>query len=78
MTNTYCLILRDPLPDGLVDGLERRFGDVRVARGRGHTHVECELQDEAALRGLLTSVWDAGLRMLALLDVADAPAGGQR
>jgi len=78
MTNTYCVILRDPVPDGLVDALEHRFGDVRVARGRCHTHVECHLTDEAALRGLLTAVWDAGLRVIAVLDVAAASAGAER
>ena len=78
MTNTYCVIVRGPVPDGLVDALQRRFGDVRVDRGRCHTHVECELTDEAALRGLLTAVWDAGLRVLALLDVAVAPARVER
>jgi hypothetical protein len=78
MTNTYCLILNDPVPDGFVDALERRFGDVRVAQGHCHTHVECQLKDEAALRGLLTAVWDAGLRVLALLAVAVASAGAER
>jgi hypothetical protein len=78
MTNTYCVILRDPMPDGLADALEHRFGNVRVARGRCHTHVECQLKDEAALRGLLTAVWDAGLSVLALLDVAVPSAGAER
>jgi hypothetical protein len=78
MTNTYCVILHDPVPKGLVEALERRFGDVRVTRGRRHTQVECQLEDEAALRGLLTAVWDAGLRVLALLEVAVAPAGVAR
>lgn len=78
MTNTYCVVLHDPVSDGFVDALERRFGDVRVVRGRCHTHVECQLKDEAALRGLLTAVWDAGLRVLALLDVATASAGAER
>lgn len=78
MTNIYCVILRDPVPDGFVDALERCFGGVRVARGRWHTHEECRLKDEAALRGLLTAVWDAGVRELALLDVAVAPAGAER
>ena len=78
MTTTYCVILRDPLPAGFVDALERRFGDIRVARGRGHTHVECHLEDEAALRALLTAVWDAGLGVLALLDVAATTAGAER
>ena len=78
MTTTYCLILRDPVPDGFVDALKSRFGDVHVARGHWHTHVECQLKDEAALRGLLTAVWDAGLRVLALLDVAAAPARAEQ
>lgn len=78
MTKTYCVILHDPVPDGFVDVLERRFGDVRVARGRCHTHMECQLKDEAALRGLLTAVWDAGLRVLALLDVAVTQPGAER
>lgn len=74
MTNTYCVVLRDAVPHGLVEALERRFGDVRVARGRCHTHVECQLEDEAALRSMLTAIWDAGLRVLALLRVAVIPA----
>lgn len=78
MTNTYCVILRDPVPDGFVDALQGRFGDVRVDRGRCHTHVECQLKDEAALRGLLTAVWDAGLRVRALLDVAVTPSRVER
>ncbi len=78
MTKTYCVILCDPVPDGLVDALERRYGDVHVAPDRGHTHLECQLTDEAALRGLLTAVWDAGLRVLALLDIAVTTAGAER
>lgn len=74
----YCVILRDPMPDGLVSALERQFGEVRVARESCHTHVECQLNDEAALRGLLTAVWDAGLRVLALLHLAPPSADAQR
>ena len=78
MTDIYCVMLRDPAPVGLIDSLERRFGDVRVPGGRCPIHVERQLKGEAALRGLLTAVLDADQRVRPLLDVGMHPAGAER
>ena len=46
-----------PLPAWVVAEIERRFGPVRITRGRRVTLCGT-LADQAALRGLLTLLWD--------------------
>jgi hypothetical protein len=59
-----------PLPEGVVAEIERRFGPVRATRGRRVT-LRGTLMDQAALRGLLTLLWDVGAE---LVSVRVAPA----
>jgi hypothetical protein len=55
----YRVGLEPPLPDGLVAEIERRFGPVRATRGR-RVSLRGTLTDQAALRALLTLLWDVG------------------
>jgi hypothetical protein len=66
----YRVGLEPPLPDGVVAEIERRFGPVRATRGR-RVSLRGTLTDQAALRGLLTLLWDVGGE---LVSVRVAPA----
>ena len=54
-----------PLPTDVVDEIERRFGPVRITRGRRVT-LRGALTDQAALRGLLTLLWDVNAEVVAV------------
>ncbi len=69
MTSTYCLIVAGSLPAGLDDMLRGRFEGVRFHPVAVHTVIECPVPDQAALRSLVTQVWDVGGTVLLLADV---------
>ena len=73
--STHCVIIAGRLPGAVVERLTDRFDDVHVCRGRHQSLLECRLPDESALRALLIQLWDAGSRLVAVVDVAP-PAGG--
>jgi hypothetical protein len=52
-----------PLPTGVLAEIERRFGPVRITRGRRVT-LRGTLMDQAALRGLLTLLWDVNAEVV--------------
>jgi hypothetical protein len=58
--STYCLVVRGPLPSALVGMVRDRFDDVRVCAAPAGLVIECSIADQAALRALLTQVWDVG------------------
>ena len=58
MNLRYRVGVAAPLPTGVVAEIERRFGAVRITEGRPAT-VHGNVLDQAALRGLLTLLWDA-------------------
>ena len=53
------------LPTGVVAEIERRFGPVRVTQGPRVT-VHGAVKDQAALRGLLTLLWDGNVDVVSL------------
>jgi hypothetical protein len=42
----------------------RRFGPVEVVAGRNRTALRVPIRDQAALRGLLTMLWDHNQEVL--------------
>jgi hypothetical protein len=58
MNLRYRVGVAAPLPTGVVAEIERRFGAVRITEGRPAT-AHGNVLDQAALRGLLTLLWDA-------------------
>ena len=40
--------------------LRDRFEAVRISTERAGLVIQCSIPDQAALRGLLTQIWDAG------------------
>ncbi len=78
MTPTHYVIIESQLPDAVAELLDQRFDDVRVCRRRYQSMLHCRLPDEAALRALVTQLWDVGARVLLLVDVADASEGALR
>jgi hypothetical protein len=54
-----------PLPTGVVAEIERRFGPVRITPGPRVT-VHGTVLDQAALRGLLTLLWDVNLEVVSV------------
>jgi hypothetical protein len=60
MGSTYRLVVRDPVPSAVIGILRDRFEGVRVSRAAAGVVIECSIPDQAALRALLTQVWDVG------------------
>jgi hypothetical protein len=58
--STYCLIVTDPMPSGVVGMVRDRFDGARVSAATAGMVIECSIPDQAALRALLTQVWDVG------------------
>jgi hypothetical protein len=63
---SYRIAVRGPLPDGLLAELGARWDGVRLGPRAATPELLCDLPDEAALRGLLTTLWDAGLDLSAV------------
>jgi hypothetical protein len=58
--STYCLVVSGPVPSAVIGTLRDRFEGVRVSRASDGVVIECSIPDQAALRALLTQVWDVG------------------
>lgn len=85
---TYRVLVRGALPRALETALRQRFDTVRLGPAQdpglvGCTAIECTVRDQAALRALLTQLWDVGGEVALLADVTpaapdvDPPAPGQ-
>ena len=62
MELTYRLEIRGPLPRIAQDQLRERFGDVRMQSDGDRTLVSGHCADQAALRAMLSLLWDVGPR----------------
>ena len=51
---------------GVAADIDRRFGATEVLVGRQSTVLEVQIRDQAALRGLLTLLWDHNHEVLGL------------
>lgn len=60
MELTYYLEVRGPLPRAAQEELRRRFGDVEVQSDQTRTVVSGLTVDQAALRAVLSLLWDVG------------------
>jgi hypothetical protein len=60
------LEIRGSPPAGVTADIDRRFGPVDVVVGRYRTVLRVLIQDQAALRGLLTLLWDHNQEVLLL------------
>ena len=60
MGSTYCLVVSGPMSSGVMGILRDRFEDVRISTERAGLVIQCFIPDQAALRALLTQVWDVG------------------
>ena len=74
MELTYRLEIRGPLPRVAQDQLRERFGEVRVQSDRDRTLVSGHTADQAALRAVLSLLWDVGVEVLV---VEATPLSGQ-
>ena len=54
-----------PLPTDVVAEIDRRFGPMRITQGLRVT-VHGTVTDQAALRGLLTLLWDVNVDVISL------------
>ncbi len=61
----YRVAVGAPLPTGVVAEIERRFGPVRITQGPGVT-VHGTVMDQAALRGLLSLLWDLNAEVISV------------
>jgi hypothetical protein len=65
--SAFCrLEIRGSPPAGVTADIDRRFGPVDVVVGRYRTVLRVLIQDQAALRGLLTLLWDHNQEVLLL------------
>jgi hypothetical protein len=62
--STSCLVVTGPMPSAVIGVVRDRFEDVRVSAAPAGVVIECSLPDQAALRALLTQVWDVGSAVL--------------
>jgi hypothetical protein len=60
---TYRLEIRGPLPRVARDQLRERFGDVGVQSDGDRTRVSGHCADQAALRSVLSLLWDVGVEV---------------
>lgn len=64
MDLTYRLEIRGPLPRVAQDQLRERFGEVQVQSDGDRTLVSGHSADQAALRAVLSLLWDVGVEVL--------------
>jgi hypothetical protein len=68
------LEIRGSPSTGVTADIDRRFGPVQVVVGRHRTMLRVPIRDQAALRGLLTLLWDHNQEVLRLrIDVHPVP-----
>jgi hypothetical protein len=60
---TYRVEIRGPLPRVAQDELRERFGEVRVWSHGQQTVVSGRSADQAALRAVLSLLWDVGVEV---------------
>jgi hypothetical protein len=70
----YHLALAGPLPAAVAGVIRARFGAVTISSAAGRTVLDGVLADQAAVRALLTLVWDVGAEVR-LLRVGAAGGG---
>ena len=58
------LEIRGSPPATVTADIDRRFGPVEVRAGRNRTALRVLIRDQAALRGLLTLLWDHNQEVL--------------
>ena len=58
------LEIRGSPPAGVTADIGRRFGPVEVVAGRNRTALRVLVRDQAALRSLLTLLWDRNQEVL--------------
>ena len=63
MELTYRLEIRGPLPRIAQDQLRERFGEVRMQSDGDRTLVSGHCADQAALRAMLSLLWDVGVEV---------------
>ena len=63
MELTYQLETRGPLPRIAQDQLRERFGDVRMQSDGDRTLMSGQCADQAALRAMLSLLWDLGVEV---------------
>ena len=63
MELTYRLEIGGPLPRIAQDQLRERFGEVRMQSDGDRTLVSGHCADQAALRAMLSLLWDVGLEV---------------
>jgi hypothetical protein len=60
---TYRLEIRGPLPRIAQEQLRERFGDLRMQFDGDRTLVSGHCADQAALRAMLSLLWDVGVEV---------------
>ena len=63
MELTYRLEIRGPLPRIAQEQLRERFGDLRMQFDGDGTLVSGHCADQAALRAMLSLLWDVGVEV---------------
>ena len=76
MELTYRLEIRGPLPRAAQEELGRRFGDVEVQSEETWTAVSGLTVDQAALRAVLSLLWDLGSEVR-LVEAIPLPGSGE-
>jgi hypothetical protein len=64
MQTRYRLVVAGPLPQLTEARIRDRFGEITVSSTRGGTVIDGVALDQAALRALLTLLWDGGGEVL--------------
>jgi nicotinamidase-related amidase len=73
---TYRLEIHGPLPRVAQEELRRRFGDIEVRSEGARTVVAGLTADQAALRAVLSLLWDVGSEVR-LVEAITLPGNGE-
>jgi Ni,Fe-hydrogenase III component G len=71
MSSRYEVLLAGPVPNAVVEVIRSRFGDVVVHREASATVVRATVVDQAALRALLSLIWDTNGSLLSVVVAKD-------
>jgi hypothetical protein len=66
MTSRYEVHVTGRLPQALTEAITTRFGEVVTRNQLGSTVLNGSVTDQAALRSLLSLIWDTGGSLLAV------------